>query len=64
LIDVFTAASDPDVREEVHKEFFKVETKLIVLIDQQQLILHTWAINYGTPSALEELILIINFSTN
>ena len=62
LIDVFTAASDSDVREEVLKEFCKVASTLRLLIATTAFGLGVdckdikRVINYGTPGTLEELV--------
>lgn len=62
LVDVFTAASDADMREEVLKEFCKVDTKLRLLIATAAFGLGVDCrdikriINYGTPGTLEELV--------
>ena len=62
LIDVFTAASDSDVREEVLKEFCKVASTLKLLIATTAFGLGVdckyikRVINYGTPGTLEELV--------
>ena len=62
LIDVFTAASDTDVREEIIAEFCKTRTNLRLIIASTAFGLGvdckdiTWIINYGTPSTLEELV--------
>ena len=62
LMDVFTAASDTDVREEVLAEFCKRHTNLRLIIastafglgvDCQDIVR---VINYGTPNTLEELV--------
>ena len=61
LIDVFTAASDTDMRE-VLKEFCKKDTKLRLLIASTAFGLGVdctdikRVINYGTPGTLEELV--------
>ena len=62
LIDVFTAASNVSMREEVLKEFCKTDTKLRVLIATTAFGLGVdcidieHVINYGTPSILKELV--------
>ena len=62
LIDVFTAASNTSMREEVLKEFCKTDTKLRLLIATTAFGLGVdcvdieRVINYGTPSTLEELV--------
>ena len=62
LIDVFTAASDIDVREEIIAEFCKTRTNLRLIIASTAFGLGvdckdiTRIINYGTPSTLEELV--------
>ena len=62
LVDVFTAASDNDMREEVLKEFSKKDTKLRLLIASTAFGLGVdctginRVINYGTPATMEELV--------
>lgn len=62
LIDVFTAASDVDMRESILAEFCRSETNLRLIIASTAFglgvdckdIIHV--INYGTPYTLEELV--------
>ena len=62
LVDVFTAASDNDMREEVLMEFCKKDSTLRLLIASTAFGLGvdcmdiSRIINYGTPSTLEELV--------
>ena len=62
FIDVFTAASDNDMREEIITEFCKNETKLRLIIASTAFGLGidckdiVRVINYGTPNTLEELV--------
>ena len=62
LIDVFTAASDTDLREEIIVEFCKPDTKLRLIIASTAFGLGIdckdilRVINYGTPNTLEELV--------
>jgi len=62
LIDVFTAASDNDMQEEIITEFCKSDTKLRLIIASTAFGLGIdckdigWVINYGTPNTLEELV--------
>ena len=62
LIDVFTAASDTDVREEIVVEFCKPDTKLRLIIASTAFGLGIdcgdilRVINFGTPNTLEELV--------
>ena len=62
LIDVFTAASDNDMREEIITEFCKSDTKLRLIIASTAFGLGidckdiARVINYGTPTTLEELV--------
>ena len=62
LIDIFTAASNVSMREEVLKEFCKADTKLRLLIATTAFRLGVdcvdikRVINYSTPSTLEELV--------
>ena len=62
LLDVFTAASDNDMREEVLMEFCKKDSTLQLLIASTAFGLGvdcmdiSRIINYGTPSTLEELV--------
>ena len=62
LIDIFTAASNVSMREEVLKEFCKADTKLRLLIATTEFGLGVdcvdikRVINYSTPSTLEELV--------
>ena len=62
MVDVFTAASDTDVREEILVEFCKSNSNLRLLIASTAfglgidcMDIHR-IINYGTPSTLEELV--------
>ena len=62
MVDVFTAASDTDVREEILAEFCKSNSNLRLLIASTAFGLGVDCmdihriINYGTPSTLEELV--------
>jgi len=62
LIDIFTAASDNDMREEIITEFCKSDTKLRLIIASTAFGLGidckdiARVINYGTPTTLEELV--------
>jgi len=62
LIDVFTAASDYDVQEEIIAEFCKDNTNLWLIIASTAFGLGIdckdimRVINYGTPNTLEELV--------
>ena len=62
LIDVFTAASDNDMREEIITEFCKSDSKLRIIIASTAFGLGidckdiARVINYGTPNTLEELV--------
>ena len=62
LVDVFTAASDNDMREEVLMEFCKKDSTLRLLIASTAFGLGvdcmdiSRIINYETPSSLEELV--------
>lgn len=62
LIDIFTAASTPDMREEIVQEFSKPDTYMRVVVATTAFglgidcpdICHV--INWGAPNSLEELI--------
>ena len=62
LVDVFTAASNTDMREEVLAEFCKCDSNIRLLIASTAFGLGvdcmdiSRIINYGTPSTLEELV--------
>jgi len=62
LIDVFTAASNTDIREEIIMEFCKSNTKLRLIIASTTFGLGVdckdilRVINYGTPNTLVELV--------
>jgi len=62
LIEVFTAASDNDMREEIISELCKSDTKLRIIIASTAFGLGidcmdiARVINYGTPTTLEELV--------
>lgn len=62
LVDVFTAASDNDIREEILAEFRKSNSSIRLLIASTAFGLGvdcmdiSRIINYGTPSTLEELV--------
>ena len=62
LVDVFTAASDADMKEEILAEFCKRNSNLRLLIATTAFGLGVDCmdtnriINYGTPSTLEELV--------
>ena len=62
LIDIFTAASDKDIREEILAEFSKSNSSIRLLIASTTFSLGvncvdiSRIINYGIPSTLEELV--------